>query len=224
MQEHSNLSTEIYELLKDEQQLSISGITRELKKRNFNEHRLIVTGYLRAMHDMDYLNEFDLSPSKIYTLKDTDLFSRARRAEEKLENAGKSGSGNEIYKHLGEKISKMTSPVRLETAVYLFMSLFDRPCFESELNAAGIESAQISHYLNSESQNQLIFKSKADCKKYYEDIPNIPKHSQAYEINMEKIDKNDLMRAVNILTALLREKIDISELVSKTANKSLLDF
>jgi len=224
MQEHSNLSTEIYELLKDGRQLSISGITRELKSRNLNEHRLIVTGYLRAMHDMDYLNEFDLSPSKIYTLKDTGLFSRARKTEDKSGNESNTDSENEIYKQIGEKVSKMTAAVRLETAVYLFMSLFDRPCFESELNAAGIESAQISHYLNSESQNRLVFKSKTDCKKYYEEIPNIPKHSQAYEINMEKIDRNDLMRAVNILTSLLREKIDVSELVSKTANKSLLNF
>ena len=99
-----------------------------------------------------------------------------------------------------------------------------RPCFESELNAAGVESAQISGYLKSESQNQPVFKSKTDCKKYYEDIPNIPKHSQAYEINIEKVDRDGFMRAVNILTALLREEIDISELVSKTANKSLLDF
>ncbi|MCL2863609.1 MAG: hypothetical protein FWE54_05975 [Methanimicrococcus sp.] len=71
MQEHNDLSTEIYDLLKGGRQLSISGITRELKARNLNEHRLIVTGYLRALHDLDCLNEFDLSPSKIYTLKNT---------------------------------------------------------------------------------------------------------------------------------------------------------
>jgi hypothetical protein len=184
------------------------------------------------MHDMDYLNEFDLSPSKIYTLKDAAFSVKKadekneseKKADEKNESEKKADGGNEIYKRIGEKISKMTASVRLETSVYLFMALFDRPCFESELNAVGIESVQIARYFNSENQNLLVFKSKTDCKKYYDDIPNIPKHSQAYEINIERIDSDCLMRAVNILTALLREKIDISELVSKTANKSLLDF
>ena len=223
MQEHTDLSTEIYNLLKEGRQLSISGITRELKARNLNEHRLIVTGYLRALHDMDYLNEFDLSPSKIYTLKNPAAFSKSNKAEER-KSEKKSDSGSEIYKLIGDKISKMTPAVRLETAVYIFTSIFDRPCFESELNAAGIESAQIARYFSTENQTHPVSKSKADLKKYYDEIPNIPKNAQAYEINIEKPDSDCLMRAINILAVLLREKTDISELVSKTANKSLLDF
>ncbi|MDL2261634.1 hypothetical protein LJC08_05340 [Methanimicrococcus sp. OttesenSCG-928-J09] len=219
MQEHLDLSAEIYDLLKDGRQLSISGITRELKARDFNEHRLIVTGYLRALKDMDYLNEFDLSPSKIYTLK-TD--EKNAGAFEKTKNAKTA----DIYGLVGEKISKMTSSaIRLETAVYIFGVLFDRPCFESELNAVGIDSNQISRYfVSSSDSSNLVFKSKSDYKKYYDELPSIPKNSPAYEIHSEKLDPDFLMRAVNILSTLLKDEIDVSDLVSKTANKSLLDF
>jgi len=223
MQEHANLSTEIYDLLKDGRQLSISGITRELKARSFNEHRLIVTGYLRALADMNQLNEFDLSPSKIYTLKNekADLKSNEKKLSSRKDA--------DIYVLIGDKISKMTSvSVKIETAVYLFMTLFDRPCFESELNSAGIDSAQISKYFNDfESQpdsQQLVFKAKSDYKKYYDEISQIPKNSSAYEISFDKLDPDFLRRTVNILSFLLKDEVDVSDLVSKTANKSLLDF
>ena len=219
MQEHTNLSTDIYEVLKDGRQLSISGITRELKSRNLNEHRLIVTGYLRAMHDLDRLNEFDLSPSKIYTLKNNEPLSKLNKKEEK-----ETANGKRIYELISEKMSKMNAAARLETSVYILTTLFDRPCFESELNAVGIDSLQIARYFNTENLTRFVFKSKSDSKKYYEEIPSIPKNSQAYDIYTEKLDGDFFIRTVNILTAVLREEIDVSELVSKTSNKSLLDF
>ena len=218
MQDHIDLSEEIYDLLKDGRQLSISGITRELKARNLNEHRLIVTGYLRAMHDLNCLNEFDLSPSKIYMLKnetEANTPSNSKKTE---------GDINEIYELVGGKFLKTTSlSIRLETTVYVFMTLFDRPCFESELNAAGIDSAQLFRYFNSKEANRLVVKSKIDHKKY-DDIPKISKNSSAYEINTDRIDSDLLMRTINVLSSLLKDEIDVAELVSKAANKSLLDF
>ncbi|WNY28634.1 hypothetical protein MmiEs2_08340 [Methanimicrococcus stummii] len=225
MQEHSDLSVEIYDLLKDGRQLSISGITRELKARDFNEHRLIVTGYLRALKDMDCLNEFDLSPSKIYTLKADD--KNANGFSKSKTNANVDANAADIYGLVGEKLSKtMSSVIKIETAVYIFMTLFDRPCFESELNAAGIDSVQLSKYFSaqtdSNTDSNLVFKSK-DFKKYYDELPQM-KNSQAYEIHTDKLDPDFLMRAVNLLTALLKDEVDVSDLVSKTANTSLLNF
>lgn len=223
MQEHSDLSVEIYDVLKGGRQLSISGITRELKSRNFSEHRLIVTGYLRALKDMDCLNEFDLSPSKIYTLK-TDEKGANVFSKFKKETNDSSLRGSDVYGLVGEKLSKMTSPqTKIETAVYIFVTLFDRPCFESELNAAGIDSNQLSKYFGMPDDTNLVFKSK-DSKKYHDEFPQIPKNSPAYDIHTDKLDCDFLMRAVNILTALLKDEIDVSALVSKTANTSLLDF
>ena len=237
MQEHADLSKEIYDLLEDGRQLSISGITRELKARDFNEHRLIVTGYLRALADMGQLNEFDLSPSKIYTLKTDGKKPAEKKADEAAEKGSKKPEPKknaEIYALIGDKISKITpSSARMETAVYLLITLFDRPCFESELNSIGIDSAQIFKYFGayeSASQTasaispQLVFKAKSDYKKYYDEIPSIPKNSPAYEISFDRQDSDFLRRAVNILSLLLKEEIDVSDLVSKTANKSLLDF
>ncbi|MDR2943908.1 MAG: hypothetical protein LBU81_02295 [Methanosarcinales archaeon] len=218
MQEHSDLSVEIYDLLKNGRQMSISGITRELKSRDFNEHRLIVTGYLRALKDMDCLNEFELSPSKIYTLKTDEkgaVFISKSKPEVKTAD---------IYSLVGDKLSKMASSVtKIETAVYIFSVLFDRPCFESELNAAGIESNQLARYFGAAAEFHLVIKSK-DFKKYYDELPQIPKNSPAYEIRADTPDPDFLMRAVNILSALLKDEIDVSSLVSKSANKSLLDF
>lgn len=233
MQEHSDLSLEIYDLLKDGRQLSISGITRELKSRNFNEHRLIVTGYLRALKDLNCLNEFDLSPSKIYTLKTDDKNANINAGASAAVNANgafakskiteTAGKTADIYTVVGDKLSTTSSStIRIETAVYIFMTLFDRPCFESELNAAGIDSSHIARYFGSET-SPLVFKSK-DFKKYYDELPQIPKNSPAYEIHTDKMDPDFLMRAVNLLAALLKDEIDVSDLVSKSGNKSLLDF
>lgn len=226
MQEHNDLSAEIYDLLRDGRQLSISGITRELKARGLNEHRLIVTGYLRALHDLDYLNEFDLSPSKIYTLKDAGAGSFSKSEKKASLNTENTAGGFEIYTSVGDKISKLTSPdVRLETAVYIFSTLFDRPCFESELSAAGIDAALLSKYFGpADASEKLVFKSKSEYKRYYDEIPSLSKGSTAYEIHAEKLDTDFFMRAVKILNALLKDAIDISELVSKSGNKSLLDF
>ncbi|MCL2863608.1 MAG: hypothetical protein FWE54_05970 [Methanimicrococcus sp.] len=113
----------------------------------------------------------------------------------------------------------------METAVYILSTLFDRPCFESELSAAGIDAAQMAQYFGAASgPEKLVFKSKSDYKKYYDEIPSLTKGSPAYEIHAEKTDMDFLMRAVNILNALLRDAANISELVSKSGNKSLFDF
>ncbi len=66
------MSEQFYSILIEilaQKQLSISSIARELKKNGYDQHRLILTGYLRALHDMGYLEELDIPPSKVYFLK-----------------------------------------------------------------------------------------------------------------------------------------------------------
>ncbi len=63
------LGIPIHQVLKEKNQLSISGIARELKDQGFDEHRLVVTGYLRALRDIGDLAEINILPSKIYMLK-----------------------------------------------------------------------------------------------------------------------------------------------------------
>ncbi len=65
MEEKLNLK--LLELLEG-RRLSISGLSRELKARGIDEHRLVLTGYLRALRDLKILEEIEVPPSKIYAL------------------------------------------------------------------------------------------------------------------------------------------------------------
>ena len=65
MEEKLNLK--LLELLEG-RQLSISGLSRELKAGGIDEHRLVLTGYLRALRDLKILDEVEVPPSKIYAL------------------------------------------------------------------------------------------------------------------------------------------------------------
>ncbi|MCL2142309.1 MAG: hypothetical protein FWH46_05490 [Methanimicrococcus sp.] len=230
MQEHINLSVEIYNLLKDGRQLSISGITRELESRKMKEHRLIVTGYLRALKDLDQIAEFDLSPSKIYMLKEQGAQAPSSSSPFSSPSSLKSGSNEadaketDIYSCIRNKISKMTSSaIRLETSVYILTTLFDRPCFESELIACGIDTDQISRYFQ-HFEGARVFKPKSDYKKYYDEIPQIPRNSPAYNIQTNKLDLEFFGHTIHILNAVIKDFVDVSELVSKPGNKRLLDY
>ncbi|HRR67139.1 MAG TPA: hypothetical protein P5063_05780, partial [Methanomassiliicoccales archaeon] len=46
---------------------SISYLSKELKKQGFDMHRLILTGYLRALSDLNILKEKEVPPAKVYT-------------------------------------------------------------------------------------------------------------------------------------------------------------
>lgn len=69
MTENKLIYGKIIELIKEKNQLSISGITRELNKLGIIEHRLIITGYLRALRDLNIINEVTIKPAKIYIFK-----------------------------------------------------------------------------------------------------------------------------------------------------------
>ncbi|NLO31154.1 MAG: hypothetical protein GX120_11915, partial [Methanosarcina mazei] len=52
------LNLKVMELLNG-RRLSISGLTRELKAEGIEEHRLVLTGYLRALRDLELLDEVE---------------------------------------------------------------------------------------------------------------------------------------------------------------------
>ena len=60
--------TVILNMLKNSQ-MSISSVSRELKTNGYDLHRLIITGYLRALHDTGYLEEKEIPPSKVFTAR-----------------------------------------------------------------------------------------------------------------------------------------------------------
>ncbi len=64
---------------------SISSLSKELERQGHRYHRLIITGYLRALADMQLVKEKDVPPSKVYVplaKHDDSIYTRAREAAE----------------------------------------------------------------------------------------------------------------------------------------------
>jgi hypothetical protein len=59
----------ILEIFREEGDLTIAGMVRELEKRKVKHHRLTVTGYLHALADTGYLEVRSVPPAKLFSLK-----------------------------------------------------------------------------------------------------------------------------------------------------------
>ncbi|HXK36693.1 MAG TPA: hypothetical protein VJ553_03880, partial [Candidatus Paceibacterota bacterium] len=57
----------VLEILKKDP-MSISGVCRELASKGVKLHRLELTGYLKALADMNVLKEKDILPAKVFSL------------------------------------------------------------------------------------------------------------------------------------------------------------
>lgn len=95
--------------------LSITALDSKLSERGIREHRLIITGYLRAMTDLGYLNMRDVPPSKIYTV------------------AKKPPS---IYRAVEKEARALTGVDTDEVILYCLYKILKRPIFESEMRLA----------------------------------------------------------------------------------------
>lgn len=100
---------------------SISYLSRELKKQGFDMHRLTLTGYLRAMTDLNILKEKDVPPAKIYTPV--------------------KGKERDIYLKVAEVASLIYPTKAPDLTLYSLFKLFKRPIFKEELERAGIADA-----------------------------------------------------------------------------------
>jgi len=97
--------------------ISISALAKALESRGFKHHRLILTGYLRAMTDMGHLKERDIPPSKIYQV------SRPLP--------------DSIYEQVSKACRKVSNDPD-ELILFTLFKLFKRPVFESELKMSGV--------------------------------------------------------------------------------------
>jgi hypothetical protein len=108
----------ILELLTDDG-LSISSLSRELEKNGYELHRLILTGYLRALADQHVLKEKEVPPAKIYIPV--------------------KGRQKDIYDVISEAAHNLAEGRRAEElSLYAMWRLFKRPIFAEELVRAGI--------------------------------------------------------------------------------------
>lgn len=110
----------VLEILKKEQ-MSISGVSRELSAKGVKLHRLELTGYLKALADMNVLKEKDIKPAKV--------FSASATREKSL------------YELIGEfsAVHAKTSDERATLAAFCLQKLFRRAVFDMEVRRCGLE-------------------------------------------------------------------------------------
>ena len=96
---------------------SISALSKDLEDRGVKIHRLIITGYLRALTDQGILREREIPPSKIY--------QPVKPVQET------------IYEAVSRSCRNITNDAD-ELILYVLNRLFKRPIFESELRDAGV--------------------------------------------------------------------------------------
>ncbi len=138
------LNLKVMELL-DGKQLSISGLTRELKAEGIEEHRLVLTGYLRALRDLEFLNEREVPPSKIYALPEKGKTPLPENGKEPSPTA--SSTPEDIYLISRNQLLKIDLDFRIPVGVYVIYRLFERPCFRRELKLAGITQKHLDQYM-----------------------------------------------------------------------------
>jgi hypothetical protein len=203
MEEKLNLK--LLELLEG-RQLSISGLTRELKAGGIDEHRLILTGYLRALRDLNILEEIEVPPSKIYYLKE--------------QKYPESPDSEDIYSIFKTQLLKIDLELRIPVGVYVISRLFERPCFRRELKLIGITQKHLDQYL--EKPGMVLELSESHLRKIRSEIKRveIPLDDPAYEI---RENRDDVTRHANeVFAGLIKHRIDLEGLVAKSKQTTLL--
>jgi len=223
MEEKLNLK--LFELLEG-RQLSISGLSRELKAGGIDEHRLILTGYLRALRDLNILEEFEVPPSKIYALPEKNKESLPEKIEESFPEKGKerkppeSSDSEDIYSIFRTQLLKIDLDLRIPVGVYVVSRLFERPCFRRELKLIGITQKHLDQYL--EKPGIVCELPDSHLKKARSDITRIeiPPDDPAYEI---REPREEVTRLANeVLAGLIKHRIDLEGLLAKSKQTTLL--
>ena len=211
------LNFKLLELLEG-RRLSISGLSRELKARGIDEHRLVLTGYLRALRDLKILEEIEIPPSKIYTLPEKTTGGLFEKGEET--RSQEASDPEELYAILRAQLGKISLDFRIPVGVYVVSRLFERPCFRRELKLIGITQKHLEQYLEKpgivcETQDAHLKKARADITKI-----EIPPDDPAYEI---KENREEVTRLANeVLAGLIKHRVDLDGLVAKSKQTTLL--
>lgn len=208
----------ILELL-SEKQLSISALSRQLKNEGLDEHRLILTGYLRALRDLNILDELDIPPSKIYNLPEKSQISLFGNQQDQLN----------IYSLLRDQLMKIELDHRIPIGVYVISRLFERPCFRIELKMIGITPKHLEKYLEkpgiiSEASDPLLKKYRSDITKI-----EVPSDDPAYEVKENSKDRENSREVVlfanefnEVLAGVLKQMINLEGLVPRSKQTTLL--
>lgn len=137
-------------------QLSISGVCRELTAKGVKLHRLELSGYLKALADMNVLKVKDIKPAKVFSMSST----RDRN----------------LYELIGDISASYarTNDDRATLAAYCLQKLFRRAVFGIELRRCGIEGTVEGRKATSEERSEAkSILTRMGYKVPNSDIPTI---------------------------------------------------
>lgn len=169
--------------------VSISGLVRRLKARGIDIHRLILTGYLKALTDTGVIREKAIPPSKIFTPvgpKETTIYEAISTACEE----------NGLDKRQATAV-----------AVFTLERLFHRPVFRREITAMGMtETPEIKHAPQTVTAEARRILAKSGYR--------IPDSEAAFvtDGNYEKESAAILLSAVNAAYRLSHLSLDTKQL------------
>lgn len=217
VQMEEKLNLKLLKLLEGKR-LSISGLSRELKARGIDEHRLVLTGYLRALRDLEILEETEVPPSKIYALPEKTTEPLSEKGKES--RSQETSDPEEIYSSLRAQLININLDFRIPVGVYVVSKLFERPCFRRELKLIGITQKHLEQYLEKpgivcEAQDTYLKKARTDITKI-----EIPHDDPAYEI---RENREEVTRLANeVLAGMIKHRTDLEGLVAKSKQTTLL--
>ncbi len=130
--------------------MSISGVCRELAAKGIKLHRLELTGYLKALADMNVLREKNIKPAKVFSL------SSAREKS--------------LYELIGDSCEKTgrTPDERATLAAYTLQKLFRRAVFDMEVRRCGVQGSVEGRKATSEERSE----AKAILTRMSYKVPN----------------------------------------------------
>jgi len=180
----------ILEILKEDGK-SISAISRELEKRGYNQHRLILTGYLRAMTDLNVLKEKEIPPAKLYVVA--------------------KGREQNVYELVGERIRQLYGEGEKSDKLILVVlsRIMHRAVFADELAKAGVRTSPGNEASKEERQEAKQALIRSGFK--------VPDSLKAYTIEAPECDKD----YAEVLTRLLADLYNIHYLVKETKQTRL---
>ncbi len=135
---------------------SISGVCRELNSRGVKLHRLELTGYLKALADMNVLKSKDIKPAKVFSVS--------------------ASRDKNMYEMVGEACCGIvtTADDRATLAAYSLQKLLRRAVFDMEVKRCGLEGVVEGRKATSEERAEAkVVLTRLGYKVPNSDVPTV---------------------------------------------------
>lgn len=155
-----NMKDLIFHYLK-EKETSISGLSRMLERDGYKVHRLVLTGYLKALADVGMLKQKEIPPSKVYTVT--------------------SNSDKSIYDVVREKCRSLEVDDKEAATIgcYILQNLLRRPIFLQEIRQFGFGDTVLAKRVTGEERSEAR-------KMLAQNGFRLPTNDPAYLVDPEK--------------------------------------